>query len=152
MIFLQRSQFCTILFATASLLTACSPEIESDLSANGSVRWYTAEQVNQGKLVFERNCAVCHGEYAEGMYADWKVKLADGSFPPPPLNGTAHAWHHPMSVLMSVINEGGTALGGKMPGFEKQLTDSEKHAAIAYFQHYWNDETYNNWLKMGGTD
>jgi mono/diheme cytochrome c family protein len=97
------------------------------------------------------NCAECHGANAEGIYANWKQKLPDGSFPPPPLDGSAHAWHHSRSVLLEVIENGGLALGGKMPAFGAVLNGEEKLAAIAYFQNFWDDETYRQWEVMGGT-
>lgn len=115
-------------------------------------RWYQLAQVELGAEVFARNCASCHGSEAEGLVANWKQKLANGTFPPPPLNGTAHAWHHPLSILLSVINQGGEALGGAMPGFDGALTEQEKLAAIAYFQDFWSSDTYGKWLQMGGTN
>lgn len=107
-------------------------------------RWYTKEQVDLGKEVFINNCASCHGKNAEKT-VNWKTKLSDGSYPPPPLNDKAHAWHHPKWQLMKIINEGGTAYGGKMPSFKKVLTQEEKEAAIAYFQSFWADEFYLLW-------
>jgi len=103
-------------------------------------------------MVFADNCAQCHGDYAEGLVSDWRARLDDGSFPPPPLNGSAHAWHHPNSVLLQVINTGGAAFGGNMPAFENVLNQAYKLAAIAYFQSYWNDEIYAQWQKMGGSN
>ena len=70
---------------------------------------------------------------------------------PPPLDGSAHAWHHSRSVLLEVIENGGLALGGKMPAFGAVLKGEEKLAAIAYFQNFWDDETYSQWEVMGGT-
>ena len=115
-------------------------------------RWYTAEQVKTGGSVFQANCAVCHGAEAQGLAADWKLRTADGSFPPPPLNGTAHAWHHPRSVLVQQISRGGIPLGGKMPAFKGKLSDEEILAAIAYFQSFWPEHIYAQWQKMGGPD
>ena len=131
------------------LLAACEQDSPTQAS---DARWYSASQVNAGAAVFAENCAECHGAAAEGLADDWRERLADGSFPPPPLNGSAHAWHHPQSVLLQVINDGGVALGGKMPGFESVLSQEEKLAAIAYFQNFWSDEIYDNWLQMGGTN
>lgn len=113
-------------------------------------RWYTAAQVETGARVFQQHCAQCHGEQAQGLSSDWRKTLADGSFPPPPLNGTAHAWHHPRSVLLQVVNQGGAEFGGKMPAFADVLEEEQKLAAIAFFQNYWTDETYAQWLQMGG--
>ena len=153
--------FIKHLFSAILLLVitvACS---ESDLAtteisqidpAQASTRWYSQDQVNQGEQVFMENCAICHGAKAEGIVDDWKQRTDDGSFPPPPLNGSAHAWHHPNSMLIQVIDNGGAAYGGKMPAFEDVLDESEKFAAIAYFQNFWTDEIYGQWEQMGGTD
>ncbi len=140
------------LLLLASVVISCGRlETESEQTGQSPPsRWYSAEQVAQGQQVFAANCASCHGEFAQGLVEDWKAKLPDGAFPPPPLNGTAHAWHHPLSVLLGVINEGGVALGGNMPGFQSALAQQEKLAVIAFFQNYWSDEIYSNWLKMGG--
>ncbi len=141
-------------FALVALLASCQPsQTESEQTAvDSNSRWYSHQQVEQGQLIFRAHCAQCHGENAQGLHEDWKAKLPDGSFPPPPLNGSAHAWHHPLSVLLGVINEGGVALGGNMPGFQAVLTDKEKLAVIAFFQNYWTDEIYANWVKMGGSN
>ncbi len=117
-----------------------------------SSRWYSSDQVDLGAQVFADNCSDCHGVGAQGRYEDWKKKLSDGSFPPPPLNGDAHAWHHSLSVLLGVINQGGVPLGGTMPGFADSLNEAEKLAVIAFFQNFWSTQTYDNWLQMGGTD
>lgn len=121
-------------------------------NSDAKLRWYEESQAVLGAQVFSENCAVCHGVEAEGLYEDWKQRLDDGSFPPPPLNGSAHAWHHPLSVLLQVIDYGGEGLGGNMPAFIDQLEQSEKLAAIAYFQSFWSDEIYANWQQMGGTN
>lgn len=115
-------------------------------------RWYSEAQVVEGRAVFERNCAVCHGAEAQGLGGDWRERLEDGSFPPPPLNGSAHAWHHPQEVLLRVIDYGGEAMGGKMPAFIDVLQQHEKLAAIAFFQSFWSDEIYQQWMQMGGTN
>ncbi len=125
------------------LLVACT---QDQATSQKSVRWYNQAQVKKGALVFEKNCSSCHGENAEGT-EDWKTPLADGAYPPPPLNGTAHSWHHAFSVLKRTIEEGGVPLGGTMPGFKEKLTKEEKDAVIAYFQGFWSDEIYRMWQK-----
>ena len=118
----------------------------------GVKRWNSVEQVALGREVFTQNCAVCHGAQAQGIVGDWREKLDDGSFPPPPLNGSAHAWHHPQEILLRVIDYGGEAMGGKMPAFIDVLEQDEKLAAVAYFQSFWTDEIYQQWMQMGGTN
>ncbi len=126
---------------------------ELTVSSDSAVsRWYVQDQVVAGRAVFAQNCAVCHDAQAEGTQGDWREKLADGSFPPPPLNGSAHAWHHPLEILLRVIDYGGEAMGGKMPAFIDVLEQEEKLAAIAYFQSFWSDEIYQQWMQMGGTN
>ncbi len=113
-------------------------------------RWYSIEQVQTGKKVFLKHCAVCHGKEAQGLTNDWRKPLADKSYPPPPLNGTAHAFHHPLSDLKKSINLGGLSQSGKMPAFKDKLKENEKLSVIAYFQSFWSDEIYNIWLKRSG--
>ena len=111
-------------------------------------RWYTAEQVKNGSTIFFQNCAVCHGAKAQGLSADYRIPLADGSYPPPPLNGSAHAWHHPLNVLLDVIENGNAQRGGKMPSFKDRLSKEQRLEVIAYFQDFWGDNIYGNWARM----
>jgi len=107
-------------------------------------RWYSQEMVNSGASVFQQNCASCHGANAQGTLG-WKKTDSNGIYPPPPLNGTAHAWHHDISVLKNTIREGGVPLGGTMPPFKDILSGSEVDAVIAYFQSKWPNKLYMNW-------
>lgn len=113
-------------------------------------KWYSQSQLELGKKVFSRTCASCHGDQGQGLAEDWRKPLDDGSYPPPPLNGSAHTWHHPMSILIRTINQGGIPLGGKMPAFGDTLSDVEKTAVIAYFQDWWPEEIYQGWIERGG--
>ena len=140
----------SLVFGYSDLGLSLWEDSESDQANMPSERWYSKQQVQDGSTIFEENCSDCHGPQAGGKAANWKQKLEDGSFPPPPLDGSAHAWHHSRSVLLGVINDGGFAYGGKMPAFKHVLKKEEKLAAIAYFQDFWDDETYHQWEVMGG--
>jgi mono/diheme cytochrome c family protein len=107
-------------------------------------RWYSNEQVSQGEKLFRQNCAACHGQNAEAT-PDWKKTDANGNYPPPPLNGTAHAWHHDLDLLRRTVREGGAKLGGQMPAFEGTLGAEEIDSIIAFFQSKWTDEIYQRW-------
>lgn len=126
----------------AAQLAACEP---AGTPVPG--RWYTAEQVAQGGQVFAAQCAGCHGLQAQGT-PDWRRRDAAGQLPPPPLDGSAHAWHHARDELRDYILGGGVPLGGSMPGFRGLLTDAEVLAAIAWFQSRWPDEIYSRWAQM----
>ena len=107
-------------------------------------RWYDEALVAKGEPVFRQHCAECHGADAEGT-ANWKQRTPDGHYPPPPLNGTAHTWHHSMEQLTRSIQFGGAQYGGVMPPFGDKLTEGEIRAIIAYFQSRWPDPIYEIW-------
>ncbi len=109
-------------------------------------KWYTTEQVTAGKKVFRQNCASCHGQNAEAT-PNWKQVDTNGFYPPPPLNGTAHAWHHDLDVLREQIREGGLKIGGQMPAFEQILSKEQIDQAIAFFQSQWPEELYVRWAE-----
>ncbi|MFT6390134.1 MAG: mono/diheme cytochrome c family protein [Cellvibrionaceae bacterium] len=145
---------------TISLLTACNSDeharhvktsqsdtIDTLVKHADTKRWFNDEQRQLGKQVFITNCAVCHGKETEGT-TQWKTPNSNGQYPPPPLNGSAHAWHHPFSSLLAVVREGGSAYGGMMPAWKNTLNDNEMIAAIAFFQSYWPDEVYERWIEI----
>ena len=59
--------------------------------------------VASGEEVFNKNCVSCHGSEGRGLAENWKVKDENGNFPAPPLNGTAHTWHHTPSAIISAM-------------------------------------------------
>ena len=135
----------TVTLLAAGALVGCSND-----SLNGSTvtgRWYTAEQLDRGRTLFQTQCASCHGENAEGT-AEWRKTGADGNYPPPPLNGSAHTWHHPLFVLERTIAVGGVPLGGVMPGFADTMSEDQARSTIAYFQSHWPDEIYARWQEI----
>jgi mono/diheme cytochrome c family protein len=115
-------------------------------SLNATERWYSQAQVDKGKIVFNSNCVSCHGAEAAGTL-EWRKPMDDGKYPAPPLNGTAHAWHHPLTALRRQINQGGAKYGGWMPALDEILTGEQVDEAIAYIQSLWPDKIYAAWLK-----
>ena len=93
-----------------------------------------------GEKIYNKNCLSCHGPKGQGFAKDWKVKDENGNYPAPPLNGTAHTWHHSPEQLLYTINKGGVEMGGQMPAFEKRLTEEEKKALIEYMYSLWPKE------------
>lgn len=133
-----------VLLAPAIFLLGCGP---SEPKVEG--RWYSQSQVDRGKVLFSENCVVCHGAEARGT-PDWHKPLPNGKYPPPPLDGSAHAWHHPLRALMFTVQNGGAKFGGTMPGFKGQLDENQQEAVIAYFQSLWSEQIYQAWLQRGG--
>ncbi len=71
--------------------------------------------------------------------------MSPGVFPPPPLNGSAHTWHHDKDMLLQMIAGGGEPFGGIMPAFRDSLALDERIAVLAFIQSHWSDSIYRNW-------
>ncbi|MCU7905433.1 MAG: cytochrome c [Candidatus Thiodiazotropha sp. (ex Epidulcina cf. delphinae)] len=133
----QRSAAGDLQRRTASVSILQSPPVE---------RWYGAGQIVRGNKFYLENCAECHRPDASGA-ANWKEPDEQGNYPPPPLNGTAHTWHHPLSVLRRTVRIGGVPLGGSMPGFADKLNEQQIDDIFAWVQSHWSDEIYTIWHK-----
>lgn len=131
-----------LLVIAATLALAACDSASNTLSNN--------QQIASGKQVFENNCQECHGVNARGQVREWQKPDADGKYPAPPLNGTAHTWHHNMKVLRGTIDRGGIPLGGTMPAFKDTLSENQKDAVLAYIQSLWPEEVYEIWKKNNG--
>ncbi len=121
-----------------ALLTGCS---------SGDKEKSSESNIALGENVFNQNCVSCHGSKGRGLAENWKVKDENGNFPAPPLNGTAHTWHHSPSQLLYTINKGGVDMGGQMPGFEGRLNEDEKQALIDYIYSLWPSEIQSKYDK-----
>lgn len=136
---------------TLGLLAAC--DMKSDqgsietLSGSNARRQHDPQQVALGATVFRAHCAGCHGAHGEGA-ADWRRKDADGFYPPPPLNGSGHEWHHSKAELRRFIKHGSPPGQGKMPAWNGRLSDEEIDAVIEWFQSQWPDPVYAAWFDM----
>ncbi len=145
------------ILALLLLITACSEQ--SDTRSTGSAldrilgrktfveqikRNFDPKQVAQGQALFLKNCAVCHGQNAEGT-PDWRKPLANGRYPPPPLNGTAHAWHHSTDELKQFILNGGPPGEGRMPGWKGILKEQEIDDILTWIKSLWPEEVYQGW-------
>lgn len=145
---LQLSGVCLFLL----VLTACeddtskapATEVPSTAAPATVARNHDPDQIAQGKALFHQYCSVCHGENAAGT-GDWRKPGSDGRFPPPPLNGTAHAWHHSAAQLHNTIKNGGPGGQSNMPAFGQQLDDQQIDAIIVYITSLWPDKIYAAW-------
>ena len=136
-----------VLLAIGIIACDQQPKVLSSSSGLMPQRSYDEEQLALGKQVFADNCTVCHGENAQGA-KDWHQRNPDGSFPPPPLNGTGHAWHHSLDVLYDVIANGSQPGQGNMPAWKDKLSQEQIEATVMWFQSLWPDQVYATWYEM----
>jgi len=109
-------------------------------------RYHDPGQVARGHVLYQQNCMQCHGDQAQGA-VNWQKRDADGKFPPPPLNGTGHTWHHPTKVLKYTISNGTAKLGGNMPAFADKLSNAEIEDILEFIKAKWPDALYQAWLR-----
>lgn len=125
------------------MLTACQEEQTPAVEVERNV---DKAQVARGQALFAQHCARCHGERAQGD-PQWRRRNPDGTFPPPPLDGSGHAWHHPYGWLKEMIRNG-SAPQGNMPAWGATLSEQQIEDIIAWFQALWPAEVYAAWWEM----
>ncbi|MFO7543790.1 MAG: c-type cytochrome [Thiobacillus sp.] len=106
------------------------------------------QQVARGLIVYEHHCASCHGAEGKGQPGDWRIRDAKGMYPPPPLDDSAHAWHHPTAVLLEAIRDGSPKGEGNMPGWKGKLTEQDMQDVAVYIKSLWSDQVYLMWLDI----
>ena len=104
------------------------------------------QQVANGKTLYGKHCAACHGANLEGQ-PNWREKLPSGRMPAPPHDASGHTWHHPDEVLFGITKHG--LVPGKyappgyeseMPAFGAKLSDDEIWAVLAHIKSSWPDQ------------
>lgn len=144
-----------ILISSIIVIAGCEEATQSEtrtlkdilnLNTERVVRNFDPAQIKRGESVFQANCENCHGKNAEGT-TDWRKPNVDGRFPPPPLNGTAHAWHHSTAVLKKTILKGGPPEISSMPPWEGILTEQQVDDVVVWIKSLWPDEIYAMWYQ-----
>jgi len=110
------------------------------------MRTLDPEKVKSGGIIYHTNCATCHGPNGEST-PDWRNQGADNKYPPPPLNGSAHTWHHSSDTLQKIIREGSSSGIGGMPAWDNKLTNQEIDDVTVWITSIWPDEIYNIWYQ-----
>lgn len=102
----------------------------------------TGADTTEGRLLYAKSCASCHGANLEGQ-PDWTIRKPDGRLPAPPHDESGHTWHHSDEQLLQITKFGLQAIEpnyeSDMPAFEGTLSDSQIEAIIDFIKSTWPD-------------
>jgi copper transport protein len=85
----------------------------------------TAESIARGRMLFQNNCTICHGESGKGDGP------AAATLEIPPANLYDHIPYHPDTFFFNVISKG---LSGIMPAFEGQISEEDRWNILNYLR------------------
>lgn len=83
------------------------------------------EVLAEGEALYAESCATCHGDDREGF--------VQPAVPAPPLDGSAHSWHHSDEQIIGLIRRGGSM----MPAVGANWNDEEIEAVLAFVKSGW---------------
>ncbi len=112
--------------------------------------------VAAGELVYQAQCAACHGVALEGQ-PDWRQRDSDGMLPAPPHDAEGHSWHHADDLLFEITKYGPAVViddpsyQSNMPAFEKILSDEDIISVLSYIKNTWPDEQRGWQEEVNGT-
>jgi len=100
-----------------------------------------ATMLARGKIVYQRECAACHGVNLEGQDG-WRDKTVYRMRLAPPHDKSGHTWHHPDALLFQLTKYGLSAIIGRdypnaMPVYDSVLSDLDIIAALSYIKSTW---------------
>lgn len=97
----------------------------------------TPQLVAAGRKTYEQYCQACHGKNGIGerpkqMYAEDQY-----GFVAPPLDNSAHGWHHTdANLLHTILN--GSSRNPRMLPFKDIISKEDAKDAVAYIKSLWN--------------
>lgn len=101
-------------------------------------------QVALGRIVYDSQCARCHGDKLQGE-PDWQQRKPSGRLPAPPHDASGHTWHHADQQLFGIIRNGITPYAppgyqSDMPSFGGMLSDQQIWAVLAFIKTSWPED------------
>ena len=94
----------------------------------------TGNTLTEGKVLYDRFCAACHGIDGEGEQPD---PYEPGAAPPH--DNTGHTWHHADQQNFGTVWNG-LSFNGTMPGYHDRMTPDEIIAVLAYIKTWWTED------------
>ncbi|HSH26644.1 MAG TPA: cytochrome c [Wenzhouxiangella sp.] len=111
--------------ASVAIIALIAVRTATSLSSANAPSPVPADVLAAGETIYADTCATCHGVEGEGA--------AQPGIPAPPLDGSAHSWHHSDSQIIGLIRDG----GAQMPAVGAGWSDDEVEAVIAYVKTRW---------------
>ncbi len=112
-------------FAIVAIITLIAVRVSTGVSSANSSTPVPADVLAVGTALYQNSCATCHGADGEGA--------VQPGIPAPPLDGSAHSWHHSDSQIIGLMRDG----GAQMPAVGAAWSDDEVEAVIAYVKTRW---------------
>ena len=100
-------------------------------SSNGSLEASTTT-VAKGETLYNTNCSICHGIKGSGVIDD-----KSRTFLAPPLDESAHAWHHTDGDLIDIILNG-SPRNPKMIAWKSILSEDDASSIVEYIKSLWS--------------
>ena len=149
----------SIRFVVILSLFALSTGALANAGTDGVLTRLDAEDlkvVAAGELVYQSQCAACHGVQLEGQ-ASWRQRDDAGMLPAPPHDANGHTWHHADDLLFEITKYGPAIVindlnyQSNMPAFDKVLSDEDIIAVLSYIKNSWPEEQRNWQEEVNGT-
>lgn len=98
------------------------------------------EKIARGQAIYEKYCINCHGKNGVGENpSNPKALDEQGNYLAPPLDGSAHAWHHTDDDLAEFIANG-SPQNKRMKAWKETLTTAEIRDVIEYIKSLWGPQ------------
>lgn len=129
--------------ASAAVILSALLTTAPDATAETFLRPDDRTLVALGQVIYDAECAVCHGADLEGE-PDWRTRKQNGRLPAPPHDETGHTWHHSDRDLILLTAYGPKHFAGPdyetdMPAYAGRLTMAEIIAVLSYIKDTWPD-------------
>lgn len=140
-------------------LIGISLSASADTGTDGVLTTLKADDlkvVAAGELVYQTQCAACHGVQLEGQ-ANWRQRDKAGMLPAPPHDASGHTWHHADDLLFEITKYGPAVVindpsyQSNMPVFDKLLSDEDIIAVLSYIKNSWPEEQRGWQEEVNGT-
>lgn len=102
----------------------------------------TGDSLTEGKALYDRFCAACHGIDGAGEQPDpYAVGAA------PPHDDTGHTWHHADQQNFATVWNGAN-VNAIMPSYHDRMTSDEIIAVLSYIKLWWIEDQLASQLDL----